>query len=82
MPAKSDARVVWLNVLEQGFWTAVLAGVSAVPAGLIMTDAASEAFWVMVGTAAFGATLGWLTRIAQWRLTLIDAPWARTLAVK
>ena len=82
MPELSPARVVWLNVLEQGFWTSVLAGGAAVPAGLVLTDAMSEAFWVAVGTGAVGGLLGWLTRVAQWRLTLLDTPLARRLAVK
>lgn len=79
---KSAARTVWLDVLEQGIWLSVQAGLAAIPAGLIVSDTTTQAFWIVVGTGAFGGFVGWLTRVAQWRLTEIDSPLARKLAVK
>ena len=80
--SRSPSKTVWYDVLEQGVWLSVQAGIAVIPAGLIITDTTSEAFWVIVGTGAFGGFIGWLTRVAQWRLTEIDSPLARRLAVK
>lgn len=79
---ESSSWVVWRDVLEQGVWLSVQAGIAAIPAGLVLTDTTTGAFWTVVGTGAFGGFVGWLTRVAQWRLTRIDSPLARKLAVK
>lgn len=82
MPERSAAWTVWSDVLEQGVWLSVQAGIAAIPAGLVLTDTTTAAFWTVVGTGAVGGFVGWLTRVAQWRLTTIDSPLARRLAVK